>query len=92
MQSREEGANETNAAPNAQAPGVPTEADGFKPKKNWDGKKVRAPNGQYGYPDRKGNVWVPTGPKPSRAHGGPHWDVQHPGGGHTNVYPGGGTR
>jgi hypothetical protein len=33
-------------------------------------------------------VWVPTGDGPA-AHGGPHWDVQTPGGGYVNVYPGG---
>lgn len=58
----------------AQAPGLPTEKDGFVPPKNWDGKKVNSPKGRgYGWPDNKGNVWVPTGPK---GHGGPHWDVQ----------------
>ena len=48
----------------AQAPGIPTAGDGFTPAKNWDGKsKVKAPNNRgYGYPDKKGNVWVPTGP------------------------------
>jgi|GEM_PF-6306856 len=56
--------------------------DGFIPPKNWDGKKVRHPQtGQYGYPDNKGRVWVPTGlggaapGTTGNAHGGPHWDV-----------------
>ena len=73
------------------APGKPTEKDRFKPKKKWDGKKVATPDGgAYGYPDANGNVWVPTGPDGSpAAHGGEHWDVQSPGGGYTNVYPGG---
>lgn len=72
---------------NAQAPGKPTSEDGYIPPKNWDGKKVKNPNGTgYGWPDRKGNVWVPTGPK---GHRGPHWDVQFPKGGHINVAPGG---
>lgn len=54
----------------AQAPGKPTEDDGFVPKKKWDGKKVPNPNGPgYGWPDEKGNVWVPSGPN---GHGGPH--------------------
>ncbi len=78
----------------AQAPGCPTEADGFKPKKNWNGEKVKNPNGPgYGWPDNKGNVWVPTGPG-SSAHGGPHWDVQIPGraNDYINIYPGGKTR
>lgn len=76
----------------AREPGVPTEKDGFKPKKNWDGKLVPNPNGPgHGYPDKDGNVWIPTGTGPS-AHAGPHWDVQKPGGGYVNVYPGGKVR
>lgn len=66
-------------------PGVPTAEDGFVPPKNWDSEKVRTRGGQYGYPDKKGNVWVPT--NPGNAHGGSHWDVQHKDGSHTNVYP-----
>lgn len=57
----------------------------YKQPKNWNGQKVRNPNGRgAGFPHRGGDVWVPTN------HGGthaPHWDVQHPNGGHTNVYP-----
>ncbi len=77
----------------AQAPGMPTEKDGYHPPKNWDGKKVKHPrNGTVGWPDDKGNVWVPTGVGP-KAHGGPHWDVQHPNGkDYDNVYPGGKVR
>jgi hypothetical protein len=74
----------------AQAPGKPTEKDGFFPKKNWDGKKVRNPNGAgYGWPDKNGWVWIPTGPK---GHGGPHWDVEGPNGEYKNVVPGGRIR
>jgi len=72
----------------AQAPGKPTAKDGFKPKKNWDGKKVRHRRG-YGWPDSKGNIWIPTGP---RGHGCPHWDVQKPNGDYENVVPGGKLR
>ncbi|MGT2437483.1 polymorphic toxin type 37 domain-containing protein [Bradyrhizobium betae] len=43
--------------------------------------------GKYGWQDDKGRVWCPTGPG-RRAHGGPHWDVQLPGGGYVNVRPG----
>ena len=79
----------------ADDPGPPKEADGYKPPKkppsSKDGK-VRNPNGQgRGWPDKNGNVWTPTG-HGSGAHGGPHWDVQHPDGSHTNVYPGGKCR
>ena len=72
----------------AQAPGLPTEKDGFIPKKNWDGKKAKHRRG-WGWPDQKGNVWIPTGPN---GHGGPHWDVQYPNGGYDNILPGGGIR
>ena len=76
----------------AKAPGPPSTEDGWKPPKKWDGKPVKNPNGPgKGWPDKKGDVWVPTGPGGS-AHGGPHWDVQSPGGGYTNVYPGGKVR
>ena len=84
----------SSSSTSAQEPGIPTVGDGFVPAKNWDGKtKVRSPNGRgFGYPDKKGNVWVPTGPRPGMAHGGPHWDVQHPDGSYDNIYPGGRQR
>lgn len=76
----------------AQAPGKPTEKDGYIPPKRWDGKKVKSPNGHgYGWPDHKGSIWIPTGPG-SAAHGGPHWDVQHPNGNYENIMPGGHVR
>lgn len=77
-----------DAPDDAQAPGKPTENDGFIPKKDWDGKKVKHRRG-YGWPDKNGNIWIPTGPK---GHGGAHWDVQKPGGGYDNVVPGGRIR
>ncbi|MCL4361556.1 polymorphic toxin-type HINT domain-containing protein [Candidatus Dependentiae bacterium] len=74
----------------AQAPGKPTENDGFIPKKNWDGKKVKNPNGPgYGWPDKKGKVWIPSGPN---GHGCPHWDVEDPNGSYENIVPGGKIR
>lgn len=77
-----------HCADDAQAPGMPTEKDGFYPHKKWDGKKIKNPTGGgFGYPDKKGHIWIPTGPK---AHRGPHWDVQDPKTGkHRNVLPGG---
>lgn len=80
-------------ASEAQAPGKPTENDGYIPPKKWDGKKVKHPKtGQHGYPDKSGKVWVPTGPG-SGAHGGSHWDVVSPDGKrYDNVYPGGKIR
>ncbi|HEV2916639.1 MAG TPA: polymorphic toxin-type HINT domain-containing protein [Candidatus Babeliales bacterium] len=85
--------NKSKEINDAQAPGQPTEKDGYKPPKNWDGKKAKHPkNGKIGWPDDKGNIWVPTGPG-AKAHGGPHWDVQHPNGKtYDNVYPGGTIR
>ena len=76
------------------APGRPTEADGFKPPKggdNWVPNPNPGKGGSgYGWEDSKGDVWCPTGPAGpgSRAHGGPHWDVQSPGGGYRNKRPG----
>jgi hypothetical protein len=57
----------------------------FVPPKgrNWWKNPKRGPNG--GYLDADDNEWL--------QHYGPagldHWDVQHPGGGHTNVRPDG---
>lgn len=75
----------------AKAPGKPGLDEGFVDPDtgpNW----VPNPNpgrggASHGWEDDKGRVWCPTG-QGSRAHGGPHWDVQNPGGGYTNVYPG----
>ncbi|WP_224794124.1 polymorphic toxin type 37 domain-containing protein [Pseudomonas fluorescens] len=72
------------------SPGKPGLGDGFQDPKggeNW----VPNPNpgkgaGSHGWQDSKGNVWIPTG-RGGRAHGGPHWDVQTPGGGNRNVRP-----
>jgi len=77
------------ANPNgAKAPGMPGKAEGYcEPKGGPDW--TRNPNGRgNGWRDASGDVWVPTGPG-GEAHGGPHWDVQTPGGGYVNVYPGG---
>ena len=78
----------------AQAPGQPRAEDGYIPPKNWDGKKRKVEKGKLrgssGWPDKKGNVWVPTGENSLEK---PHWDVQNPNSGsHTNVYPGGKIR
>jgi RHS repeat-associated protein len=77
------------------APGRPTAADGYTAPKRGAGARgelVKNPNGAgRGYIDEKGDVWVPTGEGPT-AHGGAHWDVQSPGGGYRNVYPGGAVR
>ena len=73
------------------APGKPPPEVGFKDPKggeNW----VPNPNpgrggASYGWQDAKGDVWVPSGLRPGRAHSGPHWDVQTPGGGYRNERP-----
>ncbi len=62
--------------PGAQDTGHPDYQDP-KGGPNW----VPTPNGAgYGWQDKRGNVWVPTGPDlpGNNAHGGPHWDVQNP--------------
>ncbi len=72
----------------AKAPGKPGEAEKFKDPKGGE-QWVPNPNGRgYGWLDSKGDVWVPTG-QGDEAHPTPHWDVQSPGGGYRNVYPGG---
>ena len=75
----------------SKAPGMPGKAEGYcEPKGGPDW--TRNPNGRgNGWRDASGDVWVPTGPG-GAAHGGPHWDVQTPGGGYVNVYPGGARR
>ncbi len=67
---------------------VPREEDGYVPPKKgpkWDKEK-------RGWVDKNGNVWKPQPTGSAGAHGGGHWDVQSPGGGYTNVYPGGKIR
>jgi RHS repeat-associated protein len=47
-------------------------------------------NGNSGWVDKNGNVWVPVPAGSPNAHGGEHWDVQRKGGnGYANRYPGG---
>jgi Bacterial toxin 37 len=56
----------------------------YSPPKKGRGKPFRV---KGGYEDEDGNIWewAPTGGQ----HGGPHWDVQHKDGSHTNVAPDG---
>ena len=66
----------------------PTADDGYVPPKRgprWNKEKK-------GWEDNSGNVWVPAPTGSKLGHGGGHWDVQSPGGGYTNVYPGGKVR
>jgi RHS repeat-associated protein len=75
----------------AKAPGKPGPAEGFNDPKGGE-RWVKNPNGRgNGWLDDRGRVWVPSGQGGS-AHGGPQWDVQTPGGGYDNVYPGGKVR
>lgn len=55
----------------------------YAPPKGAHGKPQRVRGG--GFEDKNGNVWKwdPSG------HAGPHWDVEHPDGSHTNVAPDG---
>lgn len=57
------------------------------PKGKGKVKPTEAPNGQMGWPDADGNVWVPIPEGHPLAHGGEHWDVNYPNGGYDNVYP-----
>jgi RHS repeat-associated protein len=75
----------------AKAPGQPGEPEGYYPPKGGP-QWVPNPNpgrggSSHGWKDKKGRVWCPTGWAPGRAHGGPHWDVETPGGGNENVRP-----
>jgi RHS repeat-associated protein len=48
----------------------------YNPPKNWNGAKVKNPNGAgSGWPDRNGDVWVPTDHNGTH---GRHYDVQNP--------------
>jgi len=65
---------------------LPTNGDRpYSPPKKGRGNPVRGNRG--GYVDEDGNVWEWA--KGGGQHGGPHWDVQHPDGSHTNVAPDG---
>jgi hypothetical protein len=72
------------------APGKPGKEQGFEDPKggeNWvPNPNPRRGGSSHGWEDAKGDVWCPTG-QGGRAHGGPQWDVQSPGGGYRNVYP-----
>lgn len=71
------------------APGKPGETEGFRDPKggeNWvPNPNPRNGGSSHGWEDDKGRVWCPTG-QGGRSHGGPHWDVQKPGG-YDNVFP-----
>lgn len=73
----------------AKAPGKPGDAEGFEEPKGGEAWG-KAPNGDWGWVDADGDIWVPTGPPGpgSTAHGGPHWDVQLRNGGYRNGLPG----
>ena len=63
----------------------PPEHPDYTPPKNWDGNKVKNPNGAgSGWPTKSGEVWVPENHKGTHA---PHWDVQNKDGSHNPVYP-----
>lgn len=70
----------------------PPPESGYKPPKNPDKakNKVEAPGamGEHGWPDKKGNVWVPD----VDMHGGEGWRRHYPDGSHDHVYPNGNVR
>jgi hypothetical protein len=65
---------------------LPTEGQRryMPPHQRGNPEIVNNPQGA-GYIDADGNVWIWAHDQ----HAGPHWDVQHPNGGHTNVGPDG---
>jgi hypothetical protein len=64
------------------------------PSSRGQPKKVPAGRrgGAKGYEDADGNTWIWNPPGSPTAHGGPHWDVEHKDGSHTNVNPDGSVR
>ncbi len=52
----------------------------YPPKRNDSPDTVTVNGG--GFLDKFGNIWR----RDKSQHGGPHWDVEHPDGSHTNVY------
>src|SRR5262249_55076530 len=69
-------------------PYVPPKSSRGQPKKVPAGGR----GGAKGYEDADGNIWIWNPPGSPRAHGGPHWDVEHKDGKHTNVNPDGSIR
>jgi len=69
-------------------PYVPPKSSRGQPKKVPTGGR----GGAKGYEDADGNIWVWNPPGSPGAHGGPHWDVEHKDGSHTNVNPDGSIR
>jgi hypothetical protein len=68
-------------------PYVPPKSSRGQPKKVPAGR-----GGAKGYEDADGNIWIWNPPGSPGAHGGPHWDVEHKDGSHTNVNPDGSIR
>jgi RHS repeat-associated protein/uncharacterized repeat protein (TIGR02543 family) len=59
----------------------------FKPHKKKKGlQKIPWNKNSKGYPDKSGNYWEPV-PDGHKGTHDPHWDVQHPDGTHTPIYP-----
>jgi hypothetical protein len=69
-------------------PYVPPKSSRGQPKKVPAGRR----GGAKGYEDADGNIWIWNPPGSPTAHGGPHWDVEHKDGSHTNVNPDGSIR
>jgi hypothetical protein len=85
------------AAWTGQAANLPRGGDRpYVPPKSSRGQPKKVPaggrGGAKGYEDADGNIWIWNPPGSPRAHGGPHWDVEHKNGKHTNVNPDGSIR
>ncbi len=81
----------------AKAPGHPGSYEYVVGLYQWPGDPKGGPNwvpnpqpgkggSKFGWEDRFGNVWCPTG-KGGAAHGGPHWDIQFKNGTYGNARP-----
>ncbi|MET0816714.1 MAG: hypothetical protein ABWZ67_04130 [Solirubrobacteraceae bacterium] len=77
-----------NLPQGGERPYVPPKSSRGQPKKVPAGRR----GGARGYEDADGNIWVWNPPGSPTAHGGPHWDVEHKDGSHTNVNPDGSVR
>jgi hypothetical protein len=77
-------------------PGFPRETSAYSPPDNYDYKKIKNPNfgkyegncndvSRYGWPDKHGSVWVPSGPGKYGEQS--HWDIEYLDGSHENFFP-----
>lgn len=66
----------------------PDSSVGYEPDKKTGDNKVKTPDGDVGWKDSKGRIWVPDG----KMHGGKGWTRVYPDGSHDHVYENGNVR